>query len=232
MPGSLDRFFQELQRRKVLRVVATYGVAAFGGLQGADVVVSALGLPKWLMTWLVVLVIAGLPLSAVLAWIFDLTPEGVVRTPALPPEGAASAAPGPRAHSPGRSWLALLLGGAAALLGVSGALLYLQRARPAPLARELVAVFPFTVRGAGQYAYLREGMVELLGTGLSVGGLRAVDERVLLRQLERGGDAEPDAEAARPRRSDTCCSWRGRRATRSWRRRCWRGCLRRRGPRS
>jgi Tfp pilus assembly protein PilF/TolB-like protein len=194
----------------VLRVVATYGVAAFGALQGADVVVSALGLPKSLMTGLVVLVIAGLPISAVLAWIFDLTPEGVVRTPALREGADALAATGQGAASgassfagasataapAGRSWLAVLLGVSAALLGLTGAMLYWQRARAAPLARELVAVFPFKVLGAGQYAYLREGMVELLGTGLSVGGLRAVDERVLLRQLERGGGAELDPEAA------------------------------------
>lgn len=192
MPGALKTFLEELRRRRVLRVVAAYAVFAFGALQGADVVVNALGLPRGWMTALVVLVFAGFPVTAVLAWVFDLTPEGVVRTPALPRSSAAAP------PAVGHSRLAAAAGLLALVVGAGGAGLWWHaRSGADALSRDLVAVLPFTVRGAGQYAYLREGMVELLGASLWAGGLRAVDERVILRQVERGGERDLDDDAGR-----------------------------------
>jgi hypothetical protein len=77
--------FGELRRRGVHRVGAAYVVAAFALLQGADIVLPALGFPPAAMTLIVVLAIAGLPLAAALAWTFDLTSRGIERTPATSP---------------------------------------------------------------------------------------------------------------------------------------------------
>ncbi len=56
--------------------------AAFAVLQGFDLVAEALHLPSWVLTGLVLVALALLPVVAILAWIFDLTREGLVRTPA------------------------------------------------------------------------------------------------------------------------------------------------------
>ena len=76
----IERLFLELQRRHVIRVVGIYVVSFWAILQVADIVLPALMAPDWTMTLLVVLGSAGLPLAAVLAWIYDLTSEGIQRT--------------------------------------------------------------------------------------------------------------------------------------------------------
>ena len=73
-------FFEELKRRKVVRVAVVYGAVAWAVLQVADIVLPALGLPGKMMTGLVVLLGLGFPVALGLAWAFDLTGEGVKRT--------------------------------------------------------------------------------------------------------------------------------------------------------
>ncbi len=69
--------FSELKRRNVLRVAAAYGVAAWLVIQVSDLVFPRLGLPDWSVTLVIVLALVGLPLALVLAWAYQLTPEGV-----------------------------------------------------------------------------------------------------------------------------------------------------------
>jgi TolB-like protein/Tfp pilus assembly protein PilF len=71
----------DLKRRKVYRVAAAYGAVAFVLGQTAAFVFPALHLPDRSLTVLVVLLILGFPLALVLSWAFDLTPEGLRRTP-------------------------------------------------------------------------------------------------------------------------------------------------------
>jgi TolB-like protein len=75
-------FIEELKRRRVFRVTIAYIIVAFAVLQGADVLAGALSMPDWTMTLVAFLAIIGLPVTVVLAWAFDITPDGVVRTPA------------------------------------------------------------------------------------------------------------------------------------------------------
>ena len=79
VPGY-QKFFAELKRRRVFRVMAVYGAAAFVILQVADIAFEPLGLPPWAITFLIVLVVLGFPLAIILAWAFDVTPAGVRRT--------------------------------------------------------------------------------------------------------------------------------------------------------
>ncbi|HKL49887.1 MAG TPA: hypothetical protein VJ908_01870, partial [Wenzhouxiangellaceae bacterium] len=83
--SRLGRTLGELRRRHVFRVVGIYAIAAWGMLQVADVILPALLIPPWVMTLLVVMVIVGFPLTAVLAWFYDITADGVVRTPEMQP---------------------------------------------------------------------------------------------------------------------------------------------------
>ncbi len=73
--------FGELRRRKVFRVAAAYAVVAWLLLQVADILLDNFGAPEWVFKSFTVLLVLGFPLAVILAWIFDLTPEGVRRTP-------------------------------------------------------------------------------------------------------------------------------------------------------
>ncbi|RLD49540.1 MAG: hypothetical protein DRI97_18025, partial [Bacteroidetes bacterium] len=79
-PGNLAKFWQELKRRRVFRVIAMYAGAAFVIIEVTNNIVEPLGLPAWVPTVVILLLIIGFPVIAILSWIFDLTPEGVKKT--------------------------------------------------------------------------------------------------------------------------------------------------------
>lgn len=76
---SLSRLLSELQRRRVYRVAAAYLVTIFAVLEAADLVLPAFSAPPWIYQALVFLALALLPVVLVLAWVYDITPEGVRR---------------------------------------------------------------------------------------------------------------------------------------------------------
>ncbi|HSM36376.1 MAG TPA: hypothetical protein VK837_08285 [Longimicrobiales bacterium] len=80
-----QRFFAELKRRRVFRVMAVYGVVGFVLLQIVDLAVPALLLPEWTYRLVALILLLGLPVAIVLAWALELTPEGVRRTGAAEP---------------------------------------------------------------------------------------------------------------------------------------------------
>jgi len=75
----LSGFSAELLRRKVYPVIVAYAVMAWVLLQIGEVTFEPLGLPEWLMTALVIVTIAGFPIAAILAWMFDIAPSGIRR---------------------------------------------------------------------------------------------------------------------------------------------------------
>ncbi len=72
-------FFAELKRRKVIRLAIVYLVAGIVILEGADVLVPALALQEWVLRLVALLLILGFPLSLIMAWHFDWTPDGLKR---------------------------------------------------------------------------------------------------------------------------------------------------------
>ena len=70
----------ELNRRKVLRTVGAYAVAVFVLLQLMDAAVEPLLLPDWVPTIVVILAILGFPVVFIVAWFFDVGPDGIHRT--------------------------------------------------------------------------------------------------------------------------------------------------------
>lgn len=80
-PSRLGPFLRELKRRKVFRVAAVYAVVAFVLVEAASYVFPALLFPDWALRLLVVLALFGFPIALVLAWAFEVTPEGVRLTP-------------------------------------------------------------------------------------------------------------------------------------------------------
>jgi TolB-like protein/cytochrome c-type biogenesis protein CcmH/NrfG len=69
----------ELRRRNVFRVGAAYAIVAWLLIEVASVILPALRLPEWTLTFLVFLVAVGFPLALIFAWAFELTPEGIKR---------------------------------------------------------------------------------------------------------------------------------------------------------
>ena len=84
----------ELKRRKVFRVTGIYLVAAWGVSTGAAELLPAFGAPDWTVPTLTIVVFLGLPIAIVLAWTYELTPEGVVRDD-LPDNAALPEMPEP-----------------------------------------------------------------------------------------------------------------------------------------
>jgi len=84
-------FFAELQRRHVYKVGAAYAVAGWLLVQVATQVFPFFEVPNVAVRWVVIAVAAGFPLALVLAWLFDITPAGIVRTAELPASGESPA---------------------------------------------------------------------------------------------------------------------------------------------
>jgi TolB-like protein/tetratricopeptide (TPR) repeat protein len=70
-------FFEELKRRKVFKVGAAYLVAAWLAVQAASIGFPAFDAPPWVLRVFILVILLGFPLALVLAWVFDVTPQGV-----------------------------------------------------------------------------------------------------------------------------------------------------------
>jgi adenylate cyclase len=82
-PLKFSSWFAELRRRKVIRVAVAYLLVAWVLIQIAETTFEPLGLPEWTIKLVIVLAIMGFPLACSLAWAFDVTPEGIERTPSV-----------------------------------------------------------------------------------------------------------------------------------------------------
>ena len=79
MAESIVKFWQELKRRKVVRVAIVYVLVGWVLVQVSTVLFPALLLPEWSSRLVVVLTLIGLPIALVLAWAFEATPGGLRR---------------------------------------------------------------------------------------------------------------------------------------------------------
>lgn len=77
----LTSFINELKERKVLRVAVAYIVVTWVVIQVGESTFEALQLPDWSNTLLVVLIMFGFPFALLMAWAFELTPDGIVKDP-------------------------------------------------------------------------------------------------------------------------------------------------------
>ena len=74
--------FDELKRRRVFRVAASYAVVAFVIMQLVEILFPMFNFPQWTQQFVVIVVLLGFPVSVVLSWIFDKTPQGYIKTDA------------------------------------------------------------------------------------------------------------------------------------------------------
>ncbi|MGD2154849.1 MAG: hypothetical protein PVG79_16395, partial [Gemmatimonadales bacterium] len=161
-PSSVLRsFLAELKRRRVYRVAVVYAAVAFVIWQAAEIAFPALNLPPWTLTFVVVLTLVGFPIALVLAWAFDITPEGVKRARPSAGEPATTAPLGmARLAAAGLATVVLLVAAGWFLLGDRGA-------REGP-EEHSVAVLPFENLSAdAENEYFSDGITDDIITQLS-----------------------------------------------------------------
>jgi TolB-like protein/Flp pilus assembly protein TadD len=83
---NFERFFAELKRRNVYRVAVAYAVVSWLLIQIATQVFPFFEIPNWAVRSVVLVLLLGLPIALVLAWVYELTPEGLKRTDEVAPD--------------------------------------------------------------------------------------------------------------------------------------------------
>ena len=77
---NLKKLISELKRRNVFKVAMAYAIAGWLIIQVATSVFPAFKFPAWTVQFVIILVVIGFPISLIIAWAFELTPEGVKKT--------------------------------------------------------------------------------------------------------------------------------------------------------
>jgi len=148
-------FFSELKRRRVGKVAIGYGAVAWMVTEASSVVMPALRLPEWTVTFVVVFLMVGFPVAMIMAWVFDVGPQGIKRTAPLRDETASMQV---RLRVAYAAVVLLLMAGL-------GYLLY-ERGLGRAMAGERhgsIAVLPFTnLSGDASKDYFSDGMSEEL----------------------------------------------------------------------
>jgi TolB-like protein/tetratricopeptide (TPR) repeat protein len=168
-PAILQRALAELRRRKMPQSVAVYVVGAWLVLQVADLAFPGLGVPEEAIRYVWIGVLAGFPLVFFFAWGYQITADGVVRTPPRKTPGDDSGAEAVRLGPPDRIVLgALALAGVLIALPLIGAIAESRGTPYGGLPRNALAVLPFqNVTGDAEQEYLAAGLQDALITTLS-----------------------------------------------------------------
>jgi len=105
------KIFNEFKRRNVFRVAGMYAIVAWLLMQLSAHLEAALNLPEWFDTVITVVVLLGFPVALLLAWAFEMTPQGVKRTTATAVEGETTSKTSPKS-------IIAVIGGVAILLAI------------------------------------------------------------------------------------------------------------------
>jgi TolB-like protein/Flp pilus assembly protein TadD len=174
--ADLRTFFAELKRRHVYRVAIAYGVVAWLVVQIATQVLPFFEIPNWIVRLVVLMTIMGLPAALIIAWAFEMTPEGLKRADEVRPDDFV-----PRWST--RKFAALII--AIAIFAAGVPLVHVSRTKPAFLSRasaasalsqKSIAVLPLlNETGGPDEEYFSDGLSEELIAALAqVKGLKVI----------------------------------------------------------
>src|SRR5437867_7992081 len=164
-------FFGELKRRNVYKVAVAYAIVGWLLIQIATQVFPFLEIPNWVVRLVIALVAIGFPIALIIAWAFELTPEGIKRTEDVHlPSGSSSK---------NRTWIYVAVIGAAISVGLFFIRRYTaprtsaaERERPpavaGPLPQKSIAVLPLlNESGDPKDEYFSDGLSEELIAALA-----------------------------------------------------------------
>ena len=182
---KIDNFFAEVKRRNVYKVAIAYIFAGWALSQGIAQVFPVFDVPNWVIRSIVVMIILGLPVALVLAWMFELTPEGIKRTE------TADAMP-EATRKKKYVWIYVVVIGAAISIG----LFFLGRysagnttASPAGITNKSIAVLPFdNLSRDPDNAYFCEGVQDEILTRLA----KVADLKVISRTSTQHFKSAPE----------------------------------------
>jgi len=164
---GLSAFWAELKRRKVMRVAITYIVASIAIIEFASVTFEGFGIPIWAFRFVMLMVFMGFPIAIILAWAFELTPDGIKTTKKAQEETEKT-----EAHSKKRNWLAYAVGALfpTIIFGALALFFYIRSGGDAQAAdtEKSIAVLPLTNMSPDpENAFFADGVQEDILTNLS-----------------------------------------------------------------
>src|SRR5215813_7776374 len=167
-------FFEEVKRRKVYRVAAAYIIAAGGIIQLASATFPAWELPNWSLRLVILLLLVGFPIALILAWAFDITPQGIRATPEIT---------APRTRR--RRNIVMLIATGVVISAATGFFLLPRVA--AHKVDKSIAVLPFeNLSDEKENAYFADGIQDDVLTNLSkIGDLRVISRTSVMQYRGR-----------------------------------------------
>ncbi len=189
-PGN---FFAELKRRNVYKVAIAYIVAGWALSQGIAQVFPVFDIPNWAIRLIVLLIILGLPIAVVLAWMFELTPQGIKRTE------TADAMPAAASQRKKHVWIYIVVIGAAISIGLfflgrysasnSASAARAEAATGSTMPQKSIAVLPFdNLSRDPDNAYFAEGVQDEILTRLA----KVADLKVISRTSTQHFKSAPE----------------------------------------
>ena len=159
----MSRLYEELKRRNVVRVGAAYVVVGWVITQVVDTIAEPLSLPDWFATVVIVLLGVGFPVALLLAWAFELTPEGLKRSEEVDPSASITPQTGRKLN---------YVAGAALIVALAYIAWDARRGPTAdPNAERSIAVLPFRdLSPAGDQAWFGDGVADAVLHDLSQSG--------------------------------------------------------------
>lgn len=172
----MSGFFEELKRRKVYRVAIAYVVASWALAQGLAQVLPVFDIPNSVIRSVIALMLIGFPVVLVLAWVFDITPQGIRATPAL----TKSASPRIR-----RNLIMLIVLGV--IISAAAGFFLLPRASARKIEKS-IAVLPFqNLSNEEENAYFADGIQDDILTNLSkIGDLKVISRMSVMSYRGQG----------------------------------------------
>lgn len=182
---KIDNFFAELKRRNVYKVAVAYAVVGWLLVQVTTQVFPIFEIPNWALRLIVLAIIIGFPISLVIAWAFELTPEGLKRT-----EDADLAA---QTRTKSHAWIYVVIVGVLLSIGLFFIGRYTGRNSSSAFSGELpaksIAVLPFdNLSEEKGNAYFAEGVQDEILTRLA----KVADLKVISRTSTQKYKSAPD----------------------------------------
>src|SRR5947207_8491169 len=154
------KLFAELKRRNVYKVAIAYAVVAWLLMQIATQIFPFLEIPNWAIRLVIMLIVIGFPIALIIAWAFELTPEGLKRT-----EAADEL---PKKAPRNRAWSYVVIIAGAISVGVLFLGRYTSSKQSAELPAKSIAVLPFDNQNRDPNTdYLSDGIPESIINSLS-----------------------------------------------------------------